>query len=847
MSNFGKLMQQAAAGSGGGDFYEHTIDNSILLSHDSSQYLRRYMETNSSTNTDKKKGVISFWFKNWKTRRTNRTNLYNHMDDGYELGTIEIANATTEVLEDSIYMQDFQYDNRGSWSGSNYQLDAVLGISNNARRFRDRAGWYHYCFIWDTTQASATDRVKVYINGELQGWTHDTTVSSPRFSGVAQLPTLNEQLNYLAVGETSGSTSCRQYIGAYGDPWTYTNQFVYSDVQMAEFQAIDGTAYDISKFGKLKNGIWIPVAPSGISYGTAGSYLKFNNSGSLGADSSGNGNDWTVVNGATQLNDTPTNNFATFDPNFLGTFYDGVGTVTAPNITGTNGNLNIAAPNSPGDGWGTYSYLTQDVLPGMKTYVEFSNLTNAQLWVVRSRNKIENPGSGLPTGRIGIYSGGVVIDGSASGSSSGSAVSFTSSDTLAVAVDYDNHTSYWYKNNTLFWTVTNMSFSGTTYREPDGYWIIYTPGTSGATGTARVNTGQTAFTYTPPTGFEGLSTATRTESTLNPAGAENTLDYFNVVTYTGNGTAIGSGGKSVTGVGFQPDMVWTKNRDAAQSWAWMDTQIGAGKYWTHNYTSTGVITNSESLSSMDADGFTVGNLANVNVNAQNYIAYCFKKKAGFFDIVGYSGTGSVQNIAHGLGVAPKIIIVKRVTNANTAPSYFDSGFYSDPQTDFMGFFDTNAFTDENTIWNDTAPTSTQFTVGTNSGVNLSSDTFIAYLFAEVEGMTKMGYYKGNNSTPEGPFEYTGFKPAFVILKNISNSGYHFVAVDNKRKRENFNPQNGWLYMSGSDAEVSNSSSVIDFYSHGFKLRADSNTANGAALSYAYIAFAHSPFKYANAG
>jgi len=357
--------------------------------------------------------------------------------------------------------------------------------------------------------------------------------------------------------------------------------------------------------------------------------------------------------------------------------------------------------------------------------------------------------------------------------------------------------------------------------------------------------GNGEFKYAVPSDHLALCAANLPEPTIGPNSDTTSDENFNTVLYVGNGTAIGSGGKSVTGVGFQPDMVWTKNRDAAQSWAWMDTQIGTGKYWTLNYTTTGVITNSESLASMDSDGFTVGSLANANVNGQDYVAYCFKKVAGVFDTVGYSGTGSVQNISHNLGAVPKVIIVKRVTNANTAPTYFDGGQVSDPQTDYISVFSTNAFVDNNTMWNDTAPTSTQFTVGTSTGVNLSSDTFVAYLFAEVVGFSKFGTYIGNGDTSgNGPFVYTGFRPAFVITKRTDTSVHAWVVMD--ASRDQYNVADAWLYADLNYAEVSNSSTRIDFLSNGFKFRAESSTQNASGGTYIYMAFAEMPFRYSNA-
>jgi hypothetical protein len=517
--------------------------------------------------------------------------------------------------------------------------------------------------------------------------------------------------------------------------------------------------------------------------------------------------------------DTPTSNHATWNPlKFRSTSLKAVL---------AEGNLKATFDNT---GSIEYSYGTMAVTSGKWYWEQTCNAVGGEQYigVVGA-----NVGEGNPSdSRHYRNNGNKYLDG---GSATAYGATWTTGDVMGCELDMDNGTIEFFKNGTS----QGVAYTDLLTAMPDGGWAIMAGGYNNSACT--IHTSSDKWTYTPSTDFVAMSTANLPEPTIGPNSATTSDENFNTVLYVGNGTAIGSGGKSVTGVGFQPDMVWTKNRDAAQSWAWMDTQIGTGKYWTHNYTSTGVITNSESLASMDSDGFTVGSLANANVSGQNYVAYCFKKVSGVFDTVGYSGTGSVQNISHNLGAVPKVIIVKRVINANTAPSYFDCGQVSDPQTDFIGLFDTNTFTDNDTIWNDTAPTSTQFTVGTSSGTNLSSDTYVTYLFAEVEGFSKFGSYSANANS-DGPFIYTGFRPAFVIIK-AANLVQEWVASDTQR-----NPYNvSTLSLQPNSTNTEGTGNNIDYVSNGFKIRTAGSGINyTSGQTYIYMAFAENPFKYSNA-
>jgi len=214
----------------------------------------------------------------------------------------------------------------------------------------------------------------------------------------------------------------------------------------------------------------------------------------------------------------------------------------------------------------------------------------------------------------------------------------------------------------------------------------------------------------------------------------------------------------------------------------------------------------------------------------------------WFSVVSYTGTGANATVGHGLGVKPEMIIVKNRDTARVWPVYHGYNT-SAPETEWIRLNDTNATADELVIWNDTAPTSSVFTLGTSVGVNESGDNFIAYCFANAEGLCKLGSYTGNGSS-DGTFVYTGHKPSFVMVKRTDSDG-EWVMWDNRRS--GFNVDNDFLYANDSRAEFNGSTYVrLDLTSNGFKMRDNSADTNGSGASYIFLSIAEQPFKFANA-
>jgi len=332
--------------------------------------------------------------------------------------------------------------------------------------------------------------------------------------------------------------------------------------------------------------------------------------------------------------------------------------------------------------------------------------------------------------------------------------------------------------------------------------------------------------------------------------------YFNTVLYTGNG-----GTQNITGVGFQTDFIWGKTRaDNAGSGQTnhilTDVVRGAGKnlFSDRNVSER---TNSARHSGFLSDGFSVGNDGQVNSNSSTYVAWNWKAggsassnsdgditssvSAGStpgFSIIKYTGTGSNATVGHGLGSAPKMIIFKNTNSTRDWGVYH--GDLGDPDN-YLTLNQTYAKTTGYNFSNDTAPTSFVFSVGTLTNNNGSSQEYIAYCFAEKKGYSKFGSYTGNGNA-NGPFIYTGFKPAFFLVKNITNAGYDWELRDNKR--DSYNPVGYRLEANTSDAE-SSYYAEYDFVSNGIKIKQNGNNYNTSGASYIYMAFAESPFVNSN--
>jgi len=337
---------------------------------------------------------------------------------------------------------------------------------------------------------------------------------------------------------------------------------------------------------------------------------------------------------------------------------------------------------------------------------------------------------------------------------------------------------------------------------------------------------------------------------------EDGSEHFNTVLYTGDGTTS----RSITGVGFQPDFVWGKERNGVAHHTLVDAVRGlvTGGRLSSNRTNAEDNLSNATLDSFDSDGFTTGSSTNIfNTSGRTFVAWNWKANGSGvsntdgsitstvsanttsgFSIVSYTGTGSASTVGHGLGVAPSMIIFKNRDGAYDWATYHKD-LTSAAYTVYLSL--NYAQSTNSTVanyYNSTAPTSSVFSIGaSNNYTNLSSNNIIAYCFASTEGFSKFGSYTGNGST-DGPFIYTGFRPAWVLYKR-TDAAANWDVYDSTR--DTYNPEDALLRPNLSNAEVS-ASAPIDFTAAGFKIRTSSSDFNTSGGNYIYAAFAENPFK-----
>ena len=723
-----------------------------------------------------------------------------------------------------------------------YNNGTSNGLTSSAV-YRDPSAWYHVVCAIDTTQATSSDRMKLYVNGS-----QITAFASSSYPTQNTDTFINANLA-TAIGVQVGTgIGNSYYFGGY----------------LTEVNFIDGQALTPSDFGETDSatGVWKPKAYSG-TYGTNGFYLKFaDNSGTtsttLGKDSSGNGNNWTPNNfsvtagaGNDSLVDSPTaygtdtgvggevrGNYATFNPLF--------GTSTL-----ANGNLQLTGPAG-----NALRASTLGVTSG-KWYTEIT--VASALSVSASMGVSIYNQAALPTVN-GTASRGYFYTGQkySNGTLASYGTSFTNGDVIGVAIDLDNGKVWFSKNGT--WQASGDPAAGTNAAYTDlgttSTWFVIVQ-TSGATGgaTCHANFGQRAFSYTAPSGFKALCTTNLPTPTIGATSTTLANDYFNTVLYTGTGSSL-----SVTGVGFQPDWVWIKERNAAADHGLYDAVRGVQNQLESN-TTTAETAEATGLTAFGSDGFTVGALAQLNTSADTYVAWNWKANgagssntAGTitstvsanttsgFSIVTYTGNGTAgATVGHGLGVTPDMIIVKS-RSVGTGDWVVWHGSLTSSNNNYLLLNSTAAVNTANQPWNNTLPTSSVFSLRTWDSVNQNSSTYVAYCFDAVAGYSAFGSYTGNGST-DGPFVFTGFRPRWVMFKKSSGTS-NWGIVDTAR--DTFNVTDLYLYANSSNAEATGTSTsglFLDVLSNGFKLRGNSGDINDSA-TYIYMAFAESPFKYA---
>ena len=673
--------------------------------------------------------------------------------------------------------------------------------------YRDPSSWYHLY----------VSNLGLYINGVLLGSVTTSALTNPR-------------------------------IGSNG-----TNYF---DGELAEFNFINGATPAVTAFGSFDaiTGVWKAARYSG-SYPTGSSYVPFTDNSALttssnvglGKDFSGNGNYWTTNNisitaGVTydSMTDVPTltsataANFAVLNPLINKNSNPG---------TFTNGNLiNTANSSSNFITYGTIAidssfpkiyWEVKNVVQSADTNYPLSGIANiadtqtASIWFLTS-------GQG-----VGYYASGTIYN---SGTNLGS---FTAPNTGTVMFAYDPATGKFWVGTGGVWQNSGNPAAGTgqiATLATTNSWLPVTACSSSGTQSAT-NFGQQPFTYTPPTGFVALNTYNLPTSTILKG---NTV--MDATLYSGNSSTQ----NIVNAAAFKPDLVWPKARSVAYNNTLYDSVRGATKTLFPNLTNAEV-TEANTLTAFNSNGFSLGSEVRTNESGNTYVAWQWQAGQGStssntsgsitstvsvnasagFSIVTWTGNLTNSTVGHGLGVAPQWIVVKNRTTGNLWPSYHVSA----TALGYLALNTTAAYAATSVMWNNTAPTSSVFTVGTTGAVNNTSDSMVAYCWTPIAGYSAFGSYTGNGST-DGTFVYTGFKPKFVIVKMTSSTGdwYTFDSV-----RDPYNATQQGLSPNSSASETTYTG-WGDLLSNGFKIRRTDAAWNASGGTYVYMAFAESPFR-----
>ena len=670
------------------------------------------------------------------------------------------------------------------------------------RTFEDTSKWYHIYVRRDTTDSTAADRIQIYVDGE-RITAYDTETQ----------PALNATgyWNQTTYGFYIGTTGNASYIRGIG--------------YLAEVNMVDGTTVDVSTFGvtDTSTGRWIPKTLSGITYGTNGFRLKFQDSSALGDDTSGNGNDLSATNldSTNQTTDSPTQNHATFSPNR-----------TANSPTLSEGNLSITAPSSNYGKASIEKIFNSNISSGLYWEYTDGSTNGFEGGIIKSSKGKPQTSEGETDGvilqRRGSGGGNTYWIKKNDSDYADTSVSHSSGDKIGIAVK-DN--KIWFAvNNT--WVLSGDPANGTNPASTlDNTSYMAMLGCYGST-TVSANFGQRSFDYTPPTGFLALQ-------------QDN----------------LPSTDRGVSG------LVWMKNRDTTDAPQWYDSSRGKHLYFVTNSTAAQA-TATDGLQKFLAGGQQIEDSDAINTAGESFVSWNWvgngatkvtnnegsntttvqANTAAGFSIVEFTPPSSgfdAITYGHGLTQAPEWFLWKRTDSTSMRFLCYHHRSYANSNGGYaLEFSASNANSAFNTEFGSTsvftsAPTATTFALRNNS-VTAGGQKHMAYCWHGVEGFSKFGQYNANNST-DGPFVYLGFKPKFLIIKSSAAISWYVIDAT----RSPINPATAGITVDNSQVEFTNQF-TIDFLSNGFKIR-NSNSGYGASTNstshdpYYYMAFAEHPF------
>ena len=816
----------AASGGAGGGIYDYQVAKSARFQLANSSYMYR---TPSSAG-NRRTWTYSTWVK--RTKYAINTSFFGATRSGYE----NVFRFEDTSGKDQINLFGF------TGSGLDFNIQTKGS-------FRDSSAWYHIVIAMDTTQGTSTNRLKLYLNGVQQTELKENTY-----------PSQNYDTN---VNDTSTQTQVG--YGSYGGQ--------YFDGYIADSILIDGTQYAASDFGEFKNGVWIPKDPSGLTFGTNGFHINYASSSDLGNDVSGNNNDLTVsgIEAHDSMIDSPTfnsdstgGNFATYNPLNKGT-----------SNSLSEGNLQTSG-SAGGNVSGTMAFLTG------KWYWEQRAETVSAYGPTFGIGQLGSTGSATVAGgeyniitwqtQAGqIYGGGGYPEGMGTITVTQTGVtSLSSGDVMGFWLDLDNNKLWITKNGAFLnsgnpatgsnpqasWASTGtqpMTF--TTQNVASGVGILnagQNPSFNGTqtAGSATDKNGFGLFKY-DPSGTDFIAMCSGNLPVADAIDPAQTDDYypskvFSAIPYTGTGS------EKAVAVGWQPDFVWVKERGGDNDHKLTDSVRGATKFLESN-TNDVEGTDAQGVKAFTSTGFTLGTDAVYNNQNDTYLSWNWKEGADYgLDIATYTGTltgSGVVNISHSLGAIPECLWTmcrsgaalgggirhKNLTNANYIMTNANSGGASSG-------WGQGAQINKSNNGNMTAlGTSSTFTTNYTSLLNENNYTYVTYVWKGIEGFSSFGTYKGNGNA-DGTFVYTGFSPAYIIIKR-RDAVESYMAVDNKR--DPYNIVESVFQLNGDGGEYTTDYDVCDFLSNGFKIR-NYDTPMNQATTYVYLAFAENPFKYATA-
>jgi hypothetical protein len=722
----------------------YEIENSFMVTRNNTAYLA----WTPSSAGNRRVYTISFWIKipSLYFDVVRSPTIFGAIDGsgGIEGPGIGAGNSNALVGR----MSFFGITGSGSQSFTNYLLT--------------NGTWQHLVFKVDTTQTDAEDRAQGFVNG-IRAEFNAGTIPQNR-------ETLINSANEHNIGFTAVDS--------------VDFELMYSD-----FYFIDGEALDPTEFGFFDNrGVWIPKAYGG-SYGSNGFYLKFDDPNNLGADSSGNNNNWTGVNVTSnnQISDNPYRQYMVL------------------NTQQARDNLDYRVREGSLEFYSVQRTNSSKVLSNVailrgKWYceIEVGAVTSSGVGIISSET------NGQKIGGIGANDLGYAIkeDGNKfhNGVSESYGAAWQAGDIIQIALDMDNKKVWFGINGT--WQDSSDPENGTNPAYDnlphESYFFGIDRGAD-ADGVVRftANFGQRDYTYTAPNGFEGEINNFNLQSQYQ-LNINNPSNYFDIVTYTGNGST-----QDITGLNFQPDIVWIKSTSTTTGWRLVDSVRGVGNAIVTNDGSL-ELSEADGVTAFLSDGFSLGNDSNYNANGEEYVAYCYRRapEAGL-DIITYTGNGTSQAIAHNLGKAPDFMLAKDLDAANPVRVFHKD--IPDAADRYLNLSTTQAVGDISplNLWDNTLPDENNVYVAGNT-TNQNGNNYVIFVWTGVEGFSKFDAYEGNrdqrttNVVPTNVV-YLDFEPLHFMLKRLDGSGGSYGGFDSERSP--LNPQDKVILFNEASAET----------------------------------------------